>query len=200
MKQSVSTENKRAGGFLRRDGVRFVLQLLLLTGAYFSAELIVALFVETKTWLPYAFGFLWSLLFAAISLLLPRKLGRIFFLVTFFLSGAYALAQAAHFDMFRKLTFFTSVFYVGEGAKFWLDILRSFPLLWWPCVVAVVAILILGALFFPKRPKKWRYPIITTVTALVCILLLVLLPQFLIMGDEDSPSPWETASASYIAV
>ena len=88
--------------------LRFLLQLILLTLAYFSAELIVALFVETKTLLPYAFGFLWSMLFAAVALLLPRKIGRIFFLVTFFLSGAYALAQAAHFDMFRKLTFFSS--------------------------------------------------------------------------------------------
>ncbi len=175
---------------------RFILQLFLLTLAYFSAELIVALFVETKTWLPYAFGFLWSLLLAAISMLLPRKIGRIFFLATFFLSSVYALVQAAHFDMFRKLTFFTSVFYVGEGAKFWLDILRSFPLLWWPCVITVIAILVLGTLFFPKRPKKWRYSIITAVTALVCVLLLVLLPQFFIIGDEDSPSPWETTYAA----
>ncbi len=180
--------------------LRFLLQLILLTLAYFSAELIVALFVETKALLPYAFGFLWSLLLAAISLLLPRKIGRAFFLVTFFLSGAYALAQAAHFDMFRKLTFFTSVYYVGEGAKFFMDILRSFPLLWWPCVVSVVAIVIFGTLFFPKRPKKWRYPIITAVTAFVCVLLLVLFPQFFIIGDEDNPSPWEnTYTAMYDA-
>lgn len=192
MKHTSTAENKRAVKSIQNRALRFLLQLLLLTLAYFSAELIVALFVETKTWLPYAFGFLWSLLFATVALLLPRKIGRVFFLVTFFLSGAYALAQAAHFDMFRKLTFFTSVFYVGEGAKFFMDILRSFPLLWWPCVATVVAILILGGLFFPKRPKKWRYSVITAVTALVCILLLVLIPHSFIMGDEDSPSPWET--------
>ncbi|MBE6943959.1 MAG: hypothetical protein E7453_06825 [Ruminococcaceae bacterium] len=166
--------------------LRFLLQLILLTLAYFSAELIVALFVETKTLLPYAFGFLWSMLFAAVALLLPRKIGRIFFLVTFFLSGAYALAQAAHFDMFRKLTFFTSVYYVGEGAKFFMDILRSFPLLWWPCVAAVIAILILGARFFPKRAK----PLPAAITAVLCVFLLVLFPQLFIVGDEETETTY----------
>jgi len=164
----------------------FLFQLFLLTLAFFSAELIVALFVETKTPLPYAFGFLWSMLLAAISLLLPRKVGRIFFLVTFFLSGAYALVQAAHFDMFRKLTFFTAVFYAGEGAKFWLDILRSFPLLWWPCVAVVVAILILSARFFPKGAK----PIPAAVTAVLCVFLLVLFPQLFIIENEETETTY----------
>ena len=174
----------------RHAASRFIFGFILLTLAYFSAELIVALFVETKTLLPYVFSFLWAMLLAAISLLLPRKAGRIFFLVTFFLFGAYALTQAAHFDMFRKLTFFTSVFYVGEGAKFWLDILRSFPPLWWPCVAAVVTIIVLGTLFFPKRPEKRRYPTVIAAFTIVCILLLVFLPQCFIIGDEEAETTY----------
>ena len=170
--------------------MRFILQFLLLTLAYFSAELFVGIFVETRTLLPYGFGLLWSALLAAISLLLPRKVGRIFFFVTYFLFGAFALAQAAHFDMFRKLSFFTSLFYVGEGSKFLLDILRSFPLLWWPCVGVVIAILVIGIIFFPKRPKTALYPAISAITAFVCILLLLLFPQLFILGDEETETTY----------
>ena len=170
----------------QKQTLRFILQLLLLTLAYFSAELIVALFVGTKTPLPYAFGLLWSMLFAAISLLLPRKIGRVFFLVTFLLSGVYALAQAAHFDMFRKLTFFSFLLYTGEGAKFFMDILRSFPLLWWPCVLLVIAILVLGAGFFPKNTKRLS----AAAVAVLCVFLLLLCPQLFLMGNADTETTY----------
>lgn len=177
------------------DSVRFILQALLLSLAYFSAELIVTLFLHTKTPLAYAFGFLWSLLFASIAMALPRKVGRIFFLVTYAIFGVYALVQTAHFDMFRKLTFLCSVFYAGEGAVFLMDILRSFPLLWWPCLAAVLGIGILTVRFFPKRPKKWHYPAGAGITACLCVLLLVVFPHLFILtdGEDEEPGPWEAA-------
>ena len=181
--------------FLKQDLLRFAAQTLVLTLAYFSAELIVALFVGTRTPLAFVFSFLWSLFFASVSLLLPRKIGRIFFLVTFCFFGIYSLVQGAHFDMFRKLSFFCSVFYAGEGAVFLLDILRSFPLLWWPCLAAVVCISIFAVRYFPKTPKKRFYRIGFAVTACLCVLLLVIFPHLFIFStdDDDVPGSWEMA-------
>ena len=194
MKTSV-TVPASFSSFLKRDSVRFILHTLLLTFAYFSPEIIVALFLHPKMPLVYIFGLLWSLILATVSLLLPRKAGRIFFAVTFFPAAIYALVQAAHFDMFRKLTFFCSVLYAGEGAVFLMDILRSFPPLWWPCLIAVVTIGILGIRFLPKRPKDRKYPTGLGITAIACLLLLILFPQFFILtgSEDDAPGPWETA-------
>jgi len=198
LKTPITILPERLRRFLENENVGFILHVLLLAFAYFFAELIVALFLRPTVFLVYIFGFLWSLLLALIAMALPRKAGRIFFAVTFLLAAIYALAQAAHFDMFRKLTFFCFVLYAGEGAVYWMDILRSFPLLWWPCLAAVVIISVLGIRFFPKRPTKRSYSLGIGITAFLCVLLLVLFPHLFILtgNDEENPGSWETAYVS----
>ncbi len=194
MKTTVKT-HKHFRQFLEKDSVRFIMHTLLLTLAYFSAELVVALFLHTKTPLAYAFGLLWSLLLASAAMLLPRKAGRIFFGITFFAFAVYSLAQAAHFDMFRKLMWFSAVLYAGEGAVFWADVLRSFPLLWWPCVIGLLTIGVLLLRYFPKRPRKLAFSLSSGSIAIVCVIIMAILPSFFIFtgNDEETPNSRETA-------
>ncbi len=181
---------------------RFLLGTLALTACYFSVEIVSALFLPVQTPLIFAFGFFWSLIFASIAMLLPRKGGRIFFGITFFLFAAWGMAQIAHQDMFHKMMWFTSAMYAGEGAVFILDIIQSIPLLWWPSAILMIAIGVLTIRFFPKAPKTPVLRFASAGLALICVLTLSFLPGALFARDDDNSlsqteyyrhSSWEAA-------
>ena len=163
----------------------------LVAAAYFSVEVAIGLFLHTQTPLVYSFGLCWSLIFAAIPVILPRKAGRIFFGITYFLFAGWGMAQLGHFDMFHKLMWFSSTMYTGEGMVFVWDVIRSIPPLWWVTTVIMIAIGVLVICFFPKRPKAWPYRVAPGIAAIVCATVLASLPSTLFLRDNDV---WGTRS------
>ena len=164
----------------------FLFGTLTLTAAYFSVEIVIALFLHTQTPLTFVFGLLWSLIFASVAMLLPRKGGRIFFGITFFLLAGWGMAQIAYHDTFHKMMWFSSAMYAGEGAVFILDIILAIPLLWWPAVAVMIAIGILTIRFFPCAPKTRVLRFASAGAALLCAVSLTVLPNALFLQDNNN--------------
>lgn len=162
-----------------------LLNLLLIAGAFFLIELAGYLLLEPAGKSSLNFAVLWSLLLASLVLLLPRKVSRIVFGISFFLLGAWTMGQCGYHQVFGKMMWLSTLFFADEGAVFIGDTLAGFPTLWWICCGGLV---LLGVLLlwkypktFPKLPVRLAY---LSVTA-AAIITLYFMPETIFQRDND---------------
>ena len=166
-------------------------QLLLFAAAYFLVEAFVAIILRPETLAPFAFAVCWSVGLAAICLLLPRLAGRIFFGVTYYFSVLWALAQTGYCRMFNRMMWLTDIFYAGEGAGYFGDVLAAFSPAWW---IGGIALLGLGVLLIWKYPKAKKGFIKKSpylVTGFLAFTMLFMVPEMVFLRDLDV---WGTRS------
>lgn len=169
----------------------YALNIVLVAVSYFLIELLVYFLLSPGEWFPLAFGGLWSLLLAMICLCLPRKTARIVFGISFYFYLAWALAQVGYYSVFGRMLWLQDIFYAGEGAAFFGDILGAFPALWW---LGGIALIVLGAFMiwsFPKTMPNWLSRLVGINICLACLIGLMLLPQAVFMKDNGI---WGTRS------
>lgn len=163
---------------------QFVKNLTILTGAYFLIEALSAQLLQPGSINGLWFGLLWSLLLASASLILPRKAGRIFFAVTYYIFLLWSLAQAAYYSVFGRMMWLTDIGFAGEGAPFLGDIVGMFPVMWWAGGIALLALGVFLICFFPKSVSFGRRVPYLSVMA-VSIAVLCVLPEFVFLRDND---------------
>lgn len=163
-----------------------VAQFLLLFFSYYVLDVFLAILVQPEelTGL-FLFSVIWSAMFAAIALMLPRLAGRIFFGATYVLFLAWSLTQSGFYAVFNKLMWLQDILYTGEGAGFLGDTLGAFSPLWWIGGVLLIALGVFVIWKFPEHKKGWKNNIPYLCVSGVAILLLFLLPSLIYMRDSS---------------
>ena len=175
-------EKKELSSALKEAGC-FFLRLLVLAAAYFLIEVLAALVLQPAGLSGLGFGALWAFLLAGICLILPRLGGRIFFGISYYFYLLWTLAQSGYCAVFGRMMWLGDIFYAGEGADYFGDVLGSFPPVWWIGGILLLAAGVMLILFFPKG--KWtpwrRLPNGAVIAGM--ILGLFLLPEAVFLRD-----------------
>jgi hypothetical protein len=82
-------------------------------------------FTPAQLW-PLAFAGLWALFTAGILWLLPRKVARIFYGISYYLMVLYAGVQSGYYLLFGQMMWLSDFRYASEGADY-ASILFSYP-------------------------------------------------------------------------
>lgn len=169
----------------------FLLNMLYLGSAYFLVELLAFVLLGSDDLLCLAFGLIWSVLLASLVLLLPRKVGRWVFGITYYIFTLWTIAQAGYFQVFDKMMWISAILYAGEGAVFLGDVLRSFTPIWWITSVLMLVIGYVFIRFYPRNTGKILFRLPYLLLAAVMIVGLFLLPKVLTLRDRNI---WGTRS------
>ena len=165
--------------------------LLMIAGAYYLIEIFGMLLLKPETTWGLAFGACWALLLAAFALLLPRKVGRPFFGITYYFYLVWTLAQTGYYRIFNRMLWFSDIFYASEGAGFLGDVLASFSALWWIGGAVLIGLGVLLLLIFPKFGWKLEYKIPCIPIMAAAVAALCLLPETVFLRDLEV---WGTRS------
>lgn len=125
-------------------------------------------FTPAQLW-PLAFAGLWALFTAGILWLLPRKVARIFYGISYYLMVLYAGVQSGYYLLFGQMMWLSDFRYASEGADY-ASILFSYPAAWW---LGLVILLALGALLLWKFPRWVRPRLGMAVAALLIVVSVV---------------------------
>ena len=169
----------------------FLKRILPLAAAYFLVEALAAILLRPGELSGVAFGAMWALLFSCVALVLPRLAGRIFFGITYYVSLFWMLAQTGYHSVFGKMMWLTDIFYAGEGADYFGDVLGSFSPLWWAGGIVLMA---LGGLLiwrFPKMNRRFLPKVPFLLTAIAAVAMLFALPEIVFLKDLEI---WGTRS------
>ena len=162
---------------------KVICPVAMLLGGFLAVELFAWLLLLPGEWSPLLFGLLWSLLLGILCVILPRKAGRIIFGIVYYLATLWTLAQTGYYSVFGRMMWMQDVFYAGEGAAFFGDVLASFPVFWW---IGGIALLALGGVLiwkFPKDVPTVRYRVIASGVAVLTVAGLFLAPELVFLKD-----------------
>lgn len=162
---------------------RFFGKLLPLAGGYFLIEVLAMWILKPASLSGLAFGACWALLFGALLLTLPRRLGRILFGISYYFYLAWTLAQTAYHTVFSRMMWLSDILYAGEGAGFLDDVLAAFPASWWIGGVALIALGVLLIWKFPKTESKLWWRLSFWITAIGAIIGLCIMPEIVFLHD-----------------
>ena len=165
--------------------LRYLLKILPIFTAFFLVECLCLLILKTGDLTALAFGVAWAALLTALVVILPRTAGRITFGVIYYFSLLWMLAQTGYNSVFGKMMWLTDIFYAGEGADYFGDILGSFSALWW---IGGILLLALGGVLiwrFPKPEKGFLPRVPALVTAVLAVALLCALPEIVFLKDLE---------------
>lgn len=169
----------------------FFLNLFPLVSAYFFIELSAFILLRPNTAYGLIFGLIWAALLSSVILMLPRLAGQIFFAITYFFMGVWAIAQSGYDQVFHKMMWLSTIFLAGEGAGYMKEILAGFTGLWWILLVSVVTVGVIVVWKFPRTSEKPVNRLSYLSTFLISLLCLIFLPQLIFLKDKDV---WGTRS------
>lgn len=128
---------------------------------------------------PNSFTLCWALIFSSIIFLIPkRKIERIIYGIVYFLYAIYAIVQYGYYLIFGKFLFFSDLLFAGEGSDYFSYVLEILSV---PVVVAVVLIIaigVLGIVFFPEeQPFNKKRCIVSGIVAGISVLGIAFTPN-----------------------
>ncbi len=167
------------GKYLPRSSeVRKGLPAVLVFVSFMLVELFAMCFLlpeGEKGTFPLIFGLLWSGILCAVVYLLPGKLSRVFYGLTYFLCAVYAGFQTGYYLLFSEMLWLSDFRYASEGADY-ADMLLTFPAGWWAGIFGMIAqgILVL-----------WKFPAVKRTVLKLVLSVLVLAASF--VGMDTLP-------------
>ena len=156
--------------------------LLVEVFAFFFLSLNGEGFAPEQLW-PLAFGVLWAGILGGIVRVLPEKIARIGYGVTYLLALVYAGFQTGYFLMFEQMMWITEFLYAAEGSDY-ASVLLSYPVFWW---IGILALIALGGLLVWKFPKTSPAPaprLAAAILAIACGVGAYFLPQLVFLADS----------------
>jgi len=151
---------------------KYLLPLLLYTVAWFLPDAFVALVSRPDTVVGFVLTALWALIFALITMMLPKLAGRIFFGVFYAICLTWSLIQSGYHCVFGKLMWIRDFFYVSEGVGFLGDTLRTLPPHWWIGGILLIGLWVLLIWKFPRKQIPVLPGVLTSVVAAALVFVL----------------------------
>ena len=167
------------------------LKVLLFSGLYYLMELLAFWILKPQEYTALMFGLAWSVILGAVTAMLPKLAGRIFFGITYFVALLWTLAQTGYFSVFDKMMWLSTVAYAGEGAEFLADVLSAFPLAWWLGGIVLLGLGVVMVWKYPKTEQKIWFRLPLALIPVAMIALLGYLPEQIFLKDLDI---WGTRS------
>ena len=156
--------------------------LLIEVFAFFFLSLNAEGFEWQQLW-PLAFGALWAGILGGIVRVLPAKIARIGYGVTYLLALVYAGFQTGYFIMFEQMMWITEFLYAAEGSDY-ASVLLSYPIFWW---IGILVLIGLGALLivkYPHRPVGPVKKVAAGILAVACAVGAFFLPRLVFLADS----------------
>ena len=131
---------------------------------------------------PLAFGLVWAALLAGIVWFLPWRAARILYGCFYFFFLIYAIVQTGFFLMFHEMLWFSEFNYASEGADY-LDVLLSYPIVWWLGIPVMAA---LGVAVLRRFPQAggWKRRVVSGAVAVLAAVGTVFLPELVFLSDS----------------
>ena len=171
-------------------GLPFVLVIL----SFFLIEVFSFFFLQpleeftlAMLW-PLAFGGLWAVMLGCILRLLPIIVARPGYGTVYFLSLIYSAVQTGYYHLFAEMLWLSEFLYASEGSAYF-DVLLSYPMEWYLCLVLLAALGVLLVWKFPIWQKKRGVPVFAAVVALVCAVGACRMPELVFLADGRYGTP-----------
>ena len=176
------------GKYLDRSRAGFRLPYLCVVLSFFLVELFAYCFLIPEAgagkWLILAFGGLWAAILGGVIRLLPAKAGRILYGLLYLFSLVYVVGQTGYYLLFGEMMWISEFLYASEGADY-LDVLLSYPVSWYLCILGLIALGIGNLGWFPRW--QWRpFPAaIALLIVVYCSYIAWILPQQVFREDAQ---------------
>jgi len=182
--------------------LRIALFALTIWLSYFLVEVFTGVLLQPESKLVYAFSACWGLIFTAVTMILPRLGGRIFYGISYFTFAAWAIAQTGYDQLFNKIMWLADIRYADEGMGY-ADVLLTFPLFWWIGSLLLLAMGVILIRLMPKTTGRHRPYLPAAVSVTAAVVGLLLLPQAIfaldngVWGTHSEYGQSSSAKASY---
>ncbi len=170
---------------VRTPGKPWRLPGLLVPGSIFLTEAFAYAFLgmeQAVTPWPLAFGLLWAILLGGLLYLLPRQAARAAYGIVYGLPLLYTVIQTGYYYMFSEMMWLSEFRYASEGADY-LDVLASYPVLWYLSVLAMSFLGVLVVWRFPKWDGTLPARVGAAALAVLAALGAWLLPEWVFLAD-----------------
>lgn len=132
---------------------------------------------------PLLFGLLWSGILTALVYVIPGKLSRILYGITYFLTAVYAGVQTGYYILFSEMMWLSDFRYASEGADY-ADVLLTYPAGWWLGIFGMIAQGILILWRFPAVKQTARKLMFSCLVIAASFAGLDLLPEVIFAEDD----------------
>lgn len=132
---------------------------------------------------PLLFGLLWSCILTALVYVIPGKLSRILYGITYFLTAVYAGFQTGYYILFSEMMWLSDFRYASEGADY-ADVLLTYPAGWWLGIFGMIAQGILILWRFPAVKRTARKLMFSCLVIAASFAGLDLLPEVIFAEDD----------------
>lgn len=145
-------------------------------------------FFSVNALVPNLFTFIWSFLFVGISVLLKKKVGRVFYLLFFTLSLMTYFVNNIYYSMSGSFFDFSLLGLAGEGSSYFIDaIINANIMIYLLAIIPILLVIFInGKVAFLKKsePKKILFILV------IFIAFHTLTPLYL--GDANKELTWNT--------
>lgn len=130
-------------------------------------------------------GLLWSFVFAGISMVLPGKMGIVFYWFSYWVFAIWALSQNAYSNVFGKMMWLTDIFYATDGVVYTETVFNTYlTVRWWICFALIVGMGILIQRASKININKRKNQIIALVYIVLSLILLQINNTVLAQNDK----------------
>ena len=170
----------------RRRQALYIIGAAWMVLSYYGVEVYASRYLDPVYDTGLTFGFLWALLLTAVSLALPRCVGKVVYGLTFYHFAIFAAAQCGYYAIFGRMLWIGDVRYAGEGGTFLGDVLGMFSGSWWFYTVALLVIGCIGCFLVPRGPRPPRLRMVCLMTGIAAAVGLVAYPQAVFAQDASA--------------
>lgn len=138
------------------------------------------------------FTLLWSCVFTAIILVLPKKMGQIVYGVVYMFLLTYGICEHVYHNIFDKMFSFTVIANIKEGAGYVKDIL-SFIGIWQ--ITVYLLLVIFGIIVIRLIGKISSIPFMLRISAVPVTVLLIVISQYFVpplLGEYTEKTTWNS--------
>ena len=132
---------------------------------------------------PLLFGLFWSGILTAILYLLPGKLSRVVYGITYFLTAVYAGFQTGYYLLFSEMMWLSDFRYASEGADY-ADMLLTYPEFWWIGIFGMIGQGIWILLRFPAVKRSVLKILFSLIVIAASFYGMDTLPETIFEADE----------------
>lgn len=139
---------------------------------------------ESRNLWPLAFGVLWATILTGLVSILPSRVGRITYGITYFLGLIYAAVQTGYFHMFSGMMWLSEFRYASEGSDYF-GVILQYPLSWFAWIIALAALGVITVWKFPRWPFRLTRGILGGIVAVLACVGAVKLPERVFLHDAQ---------------